>query len=333
MIRGRAGAADGIGYNSAGRTRRRCGTRVDGRRREMSDYNQDQLTNEAVAAFAKCGNPRLREIMTSLVRHVHAFAREVDLTPEEWLAGLRFLTETGQFSTERRPEFILLSDVLGLSMMVVSLAQARASRDASGATAATEATVEGPFYWPGAPDVPLGSDIGQGVPGEPTFYMGRVTDLDGKPIAGALLDVWSGDGDGKYDVQLSSEPTMRARGRFRTDAEGRYRFWSIRPSYYPIPDDGPVGVMMRATNRSIHRPGHIHMMVSAEGHVPVTTHIFVADSPYLHEDAVFGKRDSLVVEFERHPPGKAVDGREMNVPYHSASYDFRLAPVREPALA
>jgi hydroxyquinol 1,2-dioxygenase len=327
MIRGRAGAADGIGYNIAGRTRRRCGTRVDGRRREMSDYNQDQLTNEAVAAFAKCGNPRLREIMTSLVRHVHAFAREVDLTPEEWLAGLRFLTETGQFSTERRPEFILLSDVLGLSMMVVSLAQARASRDASGATAATEATVEGPFYWPGAPDVPLGSDIGQGVPGEPTFYMGRVTDLDGKPIAGALLDVWSGDGDGKYDVQLSSEPTMRARGRFRTDAEGRYRFWSIRPSYYPIPDDGPVGVMMRATNRSIHRPGHIHMMVYRDGYVPLTTHLFAADSPYLDSDAVFGKRDSLVVDFDAHPPGKAPDGREMKMPYHSASFDFRLVPT------
>jgi len=299
----------------------------------MSEYNQEKLTAEVVAAFAQARDPRLREIMTSLVKHVHAFAREVDLKPEEWLAGLRFLTETGQISTERRPEFILLSDVLGLSMMVVSLAQARASRNAKGATEATEATVEGPFYWPGAPDVPLGTDIGEGVPGEPAFYMGRVTDLDGKPLAGALLDVWSGDGEGMYDVQLSSEPTMRARGRFRTDEQGRYWFWSIRPNYYPIPVDGPVGVMMRATDRGINRPGHMHMMVSAEAHVPLTTHIFVANSPYLHEDAVFGKRDSLVVEFEKHPPGKAVDGREMKVPYHSASYDFRLAPLREPALA
>jgi hydroxyquinol 1,2-dioxygenase len=299
----------------------------------MSDYNQDQLTNEVVAAFAKGSDPRLREIMTALVRHVHAFAREVDLKPDEWLAGLRFLTETGQISTERRPEFILLSDVLGLSMMVVSLAQARASGKAKGATEATEATVEGPFYWAGAPEVALGTDIGEGVPGEPAFYMGRVTDLDGKPIAGALLDVWSGDGDGKYDVQLSTEPAMRARGRFRTDEQGRYWFWSIRPSFYPIPDDGPVGVMMRATERGINRPGHIHMMVSADGHVPVTTHIFVADSPHLDEDAVFGKRDSLVVEFEKHPPGKAVDGREMKVPYYSASYDFRLAPIRERAAA
>ena len=292
----------------------------------MSEYNQDKLTEEVVAAFAKASDPRLREIMTSLVKHLHAFAREVDLTSDEWLAGMRFLTETGQISTERRPEFILLSDVLGLSMMVVSLAQARASGQTKGAIEATEATVEGPFFWPGAPDVALGGDIAEGVPGEPTLYTGRVTDLDGQPLPGALLDIWSGDGDGKYDVQLSSEPKMRARGRLRTDAQGRYWFWSIRPSYYPIPDDGPVGVMMRATDRGINRPGHIHMMVSAEGHVPVTTHIFVANSPYLGEDAVFGKRDSLVVDFEKHPPGKAVDGREMKVPYHSASYDFRLAP-------
>jgi hydroxyquinol 1,2-dioxygenase len=293
----------------------------------MSEYNQEKLTEDVLAAFSTTRDPRLREIMTALVKHVHAFAREVDLTPEEWLAGVKFLTETGQISTDKRPEFILLSDVLGLSMMVVSLSQARAGGPASGATEATEATVEGPFYWPGAPDVALGTDIGEGVPGEPAFYMGRVTDCDGRPLAGALLDVWSGDGDGKYDMQLSAEPTMRARGRFRTDEQGRYWFWSIRPSFYPIPDDGPVGHMMRKTDRSIYRPGHIHMMVSAPGHVPVTTHIFVAHSPYIDEDAVFGKRDSLVVDFEKHAAGKAADGREMKAPYYSASYDFRLAPA------
>ena len=293
----------------------------------MSDYNQEKLTQDVVDAFAKTPDPRLRQLMTALVKHIHAFAREVDLTPEEWMAGIRFLTKTGQISTDKRPEFILLSDTLGLSMMVVSLAQARASGEARGATEATEATVEGPFYWPGAPECKLGADIGEGVPGEPTLYMGRVTDTDGKPLAGALLDVWSGDGDGKYDVQLADPPTMKARGRFRTDAEGRYWFWSIRPAYYPVPDDGPVGEMMRITDRSIYRPGHIHMQVSAPGHVPCTTHIFVAGSPYIDEDAVFGKRDSLVVDFDPHPPGKAVDGREMKVPYHSASYDFRLAPA------
>jgi hydroxyquinol 1,2-dioxygenase len=293
----------------------------------MSEYNQERLTQDVVDAFARTPDPRLRQLMTALVRHVHAFAREVDLEPEEWLAGLNFLNATGQISTDKRPEFILLSDTLGLSMMVVSLTQARASGNAKGATEATEATVEGPFYWPGAPDLALGSDIGEGVPGEPAFYMGRVTDVNGQPLAGALLDVWSGDGDGKYDVQLSPEPTMRARGRFRTDGEGRYWFWSIRPSFYPIPDDGPVGEMMRATDRSIYRPGHIHMQISAPGHVTLTTHVFVAGSPYIDEDAVFGKRESLVVDFDAHPPGKAVDGREMKVPYHSASFDFRLAPT------
>jgi hydroxyquinol 1,2-dioxygenase len=293
----------------------------------MSSYNQDKLTQDVVGAFANCTDARLRVLMTSLVKHVHAFAREVDLKPDEWLAGLKFLTATGQISTDKRPEFILLSDTLGLSMMVVALAQARASGTVQGAMAPTEATVEGPFFWAGAPDMPLGADIAEGVPGEPALYMGRVTDVDGKPLAGALLDVWSGDGDGKYDVQLAAEPTMKARGRLRTDTEGRYWFWSIRPNYYPIPDDGPVGDMLRATNRNINRPGHIHMMVSADGHVPLTTHIFVAGSPFIDEDVVFGKRDSLVVDFESHPPGRAVDGREMKVPYHSASFDFRLAPV------
>ena len=293
----------------------------------MSDYNQEKLTQDVLDAVAGTPDPRLRQLMTSLVKHIHAFAREVDLTPEEWLAGLKFLNATGQISTERRPEFILLSDTLGLSMMVVALAQARASGNAKGATAATEATVEGPFYWPGAPDLALGADIGAGVPGEPTLYMGRVTDVNGAPLAGALLDVWSGDGDGKYDVQLSAEPTMKARGRFRTDAEGRYWFWSIRPTFYPVPDDGPVGDMLRATGRGSFRPGHIHMQVSAKGHVLLTTHVFVGGSPYIDQDAVFGKRDSLVVDFDSHPPGKAVDGREMNRPYHSASFDFRLAPT------
>ena len=294
----------------------------------MSDYNQDKLTADVLAAFEGTPEPRLRELMQGLVKHVHAFAREVDLTPDEWLAGLRFLTRTGQISHEQRPEFILLSDVLGLSMMVVSLQQARAS-GREGATEATEATVEGPFYWSDAPETPWGGDIAEGICGEPTWYTGRVTDTKGRPLAGALLDVWSGDGDGKYDLQLSNEPVMRARGRLRTDGDGRYAFWSIRPSYYPIPVDGPVGELMAATDRGINRPGHIHMMVSAPGHVPLTTHVFVARSPFIDEDAVFGKRDSLVTEFTAHAPGTAPDGRRLDAPWHSASYDFKLAPAVE----
>jgi hydroxyquinol 1,2-dioxygenase len=290
----------------------------------MSDYNQDLLTQEVMKAFATPQAGRLGEIMSSLVKHLHAFTREVDLKPEEWMAGLQFLTKTGQISTERRPEFILLSDVLGLSMMVVSLTQARESKSSVGAT---EATVEGPFYWAGAPEVDLGGNIAEGVVGEPTYYTGTVTDVTGKPLPGALMDLWSGDGDGSYDVQLSATPSMQARGKIRTDAQGQFRFWSIRPTFYPIPSDGPVGDLMRATHRSINRPGHIHMMVSAEGHVPVTTHLFVADSPYLDQDAVFGKRDSLVVAFAPHAPGTAPDGTVMTNKYYTTSYNFRLATV------
>jgi hydroxyquinol 1,2-dioxygenase len=287
-----------------------------------TDYDPQALTAEVMAAFGKCQDPRTRELMVALVKHLHAFAVEVDLKPGEWLKGLDFLTRTGQISTERRPEFILLSDVLGLSMMVVSLAHARSAESLQGVT---EATVEGPFYWPDAPEIDQGGDIAVGIKGEPCLYTGRVTDAQGTPLAGALLDIWSGDGEGWYDVQLSATPTMAARGRLRTDAEGRYRFWSIRPFYYPIPTDGPVGELMRGTDRGINRPGHIHMMVTAEGHAPLTTHLFVANSPYLHEDAVFGKRDSLVVDFIEHAPGTAPDGRVLDRPWFTAAYDFRLA--------
>lgn len=284
------------------------------------------LTDEVLARLAGCTDARFKQLMTSLVTHLHDFVREVDLTGDEWMQAIQFLTATGQQCTDKRQEFILLSDTLGVSMLVVALAQARAGGAAQGATPATEATVQGPYYWEGAPDRPLGFDIGEGVPGEPALYTGRVTDTEGRPLPGALLDVWSGDGEGNYDMQMADNTEMRARGRFRTDEQGRFWFWSIRPSYYPIPMDGPVGRMIERMGRDPNRPGHIHMVVSAEGHVPVTTHLFVADSPYIETDVVFGVRDSLVVPFERHEPGTAVDGRPMRKPYWSAHYDFRLAP-------
>jgi hydroxyquinol 1,2-dioxygenase len=193
------------------------------------------------------------------------------------------------------------------------------------ATETTEATVQGPYYWDGAPDLPLGADIAPGVRGEPAFYSGRVTDTRGQPLANALLDIWSGDGEGVYDMQVEGAG-MAARARIRTDAEGRYWFWSIKPSYYPVPVDGPVGRMLADMGRHPNRPGHIHMKVAAEGHVPVTTHLFVAGSPYIDSDAVFGVRPSLVVDFESHPPGKAPDGRAIERPYWSAHYDFHLQP-------
>ena len=289
---------------------------------------QQGLTEEVIATFAGCKDERFKFLMTELVTHLHAFVRKVDLQPQEWIAAIGFLTATGKICDEKRQEFILLSDTLGVSMQVVALAQARASAAGQAATPATEATVQGPYYWEGAPDRELGDDIGEGVPGEPAFYSGQVTDVQGRPLAGALLDVWSGDGEGVYDMQREGAPEMQARGRFRTDAQGRYHFWSIRPSYYPIPMDGPVGGMIERMGRDPNRPGHIHMIVSAEGHVPITTHLFVANSPYLDTDVVFGVRDSLIVPFEQHAPGRAQDGREMPHPYWSAHYDFRLAPAR-----
>ena len=292
----------------------------------MAQYDTQSLTQAVIDRLGECKDPRFKQVMTSLVQHLHNFARDVDLKPQEWITAIEFLTKTGQACNDKRQEFTLLSDTLGLSMLVVALEQARGAKGRKGATPATEATVQGPFYWSGAPERQLGDDLAEGVSGEPALYTGRVTDLEGQPLAGALLDVWSGDGDGVYDMQMA-DAGMRARGRLRTDKEGRYWFWSIRPTYYPVPTDGPVGQMLGRMGRHPNRPGHIHMMVSAPAHQSLTTHLFVANSPYLDSDAVFGVRDSLIVEFERHEPGTAPDGRKLSKPYHVAHYDFRLVPA------
>lgn len=291
----------------------------------MTQYNESTVTQAVLDSVANAPDVRFRTVMASLVKHLHAFVRDVDLTEAEWADAVQFLTETGKCSTPQRNEFVLLSDTLGVSMLTVSLAQARKSATLKGAT---EATVEWPFYWQGAPDVPLGANLAESLPGEPAFYRGRVTDVEGKPLAGALLDVWSGDGEGKYDVQVTDPPEMRGRGRLRTDAEGRYHFWSVKPSAYPIPEDATTGTMLRKLGRENWRPGHLHAMVSADGHVPLTTHLFVSDSKYLDRDAVFAVRNSLIVNFEKQAPGKAPDGRLMKTPYHVANYDFRLAPAK-----
>lgn len=300
----------------------------------MTPSNENELTQAALQRLESAADPRFAQIMRSLITHLHAFLREVDLRPDEWMRAIEFLTATGKTCDDKRQEFILLSDTLGASMMVVMLDQFRAAREARApgeggdlpATPATEATVQGPYYWAGAPEMPCGSDIAQGTPGEPTFYSGRVTDTGGQPISGALLDIWSGDGEGVYDMQVEGAG-MAARARIRTDAEGRYWFWSIRPSYYPVPVDGPVGRMLDGIGCHPNRPGHIHMMVSAPSHLPVTTHLFVAGSPYIDSDVVFGVRPSLIVDFEQHPAGPAPDGRALDTPYWSAHYDFRLQPT------
>lgn len=303
----------------------------------MTPSNADELTRAALQRLDGAADPRFARIMQSLIEHLHAFIREVDLQPDEWMAGIEFLTAVGQACDDKRQEFILLSDTLGASMMVVMLDQLRAAAragrngEALPATETTEATVQGPYYWDGAPELPLGADIAPGVRGEPAFYSGRVSDTRGEPLANALLDIWSGDGEGVYDMQVEGAG-MAARARIRTDAEGRYWFWSIKPSYYPVPVDGPVGRMLDGMGRHPNRPGHIHMKVAAEGHAPVTTHLFVAGSPYIDSDAVFGVRPSLLVDFEAHAPGRAPDGRALERPYWSAHYDFHLQPATANAL-
>ena len=295
----------------------------------MAQHQTSDITQAVLDRLAPDTDPRFREILTAVVKHLHALAREIDLKPDEWMNAIQFLTRTGKFCDDKRQEFILLSDTLGLSMLVVQLEQARRSAqalaDKRASAKPTEATVQGPFYWTGSPELPLGSDIRGATPGEPAYYSGRVTDTHGKPIARCCLDVWSGDGDGVYDMQKASGTGMELRARFRTDDEGRYHFWSIKPTFYPVPDDGPVGDMLRAMGRHPNRPGHIHMMVYKDGYVSLTTHLFAADSKFLDSDAVFGVRDSLIVPFEKHAAGKAPDGRTMDQPFHSASYDFALA--------
>ena len=297
----------------------------------MTQHQTNDITQAVLDRIQDSTDPRFKQVLTAVIRHLHALAREVDLKPDEWMAALQFLTQVGQTCDEKRQEFILLSDTLGLSMLVVELEQKRRSAaalaDPLASAAPTEATVQGPFYWQGSPALPLGSDIGQGMPGEPTYYSGRVVDTHGRPIADCCVDVWSGDGDGVYDMQMGGDAGMRLRARFHTDDQGRYNFWSIKPTYYPVPDDGPVGDMLRAMGRHPNRPGHIHMMVYRDGFVPLTTHLFAADSPYLDSDAVFGVRDSLVIPYTAHAGGKAPDGRTLDKTFHTAQYDFALAPV------
>ena len=283
----------------------------------MREFDDKSITQAVLGRMSDCDDPRFKKVMTSLITHLHDFVREVKLTEAEWINALLFLTEVGKTCTPKRQEFILLSDTLGVSILVITL-------NHPGKGGATESTVLGPYYWNGAPELPAGADLAIGVKGDPTYYNGRVLGEDGKPIAGAVLDVWSGDGEGTYDMQMEGDVGMKARGRIRTDAEGRYSFWSIRPEYYPVPSDGPVGVMLRKMGRHPMRPGHIHMIVSAPGHDAITTHLFAAGSQYLDSDAVFGVKDSLVTNFKRHDAGKAPDGTVRDVPFYTVNYDFGL---------
>lgn len=282
----------------------------------MDETREQAVTDEVTASFAGTPDTRLRQVLESLTRHLHAFARDVRLTPAEWEAGIDFLTRAGHITDDRRQEFILLSDVLGLSMLTVGI-NAPASR------AATESTVFGPFFSENSPEVALGGDIAHGATGTPCWVSGSVRDVDGAPLPGARLEVWETDGDGFYDSQYA-DGRIQARGWLTADTDGGYRFWSLRPVAYPIPADGPVGELLAATGRGPMRPAHLHFRVTAPGCATLITHIFAAGDEYLDRDAVFGVKDSLVTEFVEHAPGVAPDGREMTVPWAAVEFDIVL---------
>jgi hydroxyquinol 1,2-dioxygenase len=283
----------------------------------MRDFDENNITAAVIDRFADTPDPRLKEIMTSLVRHLHAFARDVRLSFAEWSYAIDFLTRAGQLCTDKRQEFILLSDTFGLSMLVDAI-------DHPASAGATESTVLGPFYVVSAPEMPLGSDVSGGLRGEPLYVEGNVSSSDSRPIANAVVDTWHSDDEGFYDVQRPQLSAPALRGRFRTDAGGHFHFWSIVPRFYPIPDDGPVGEMLKATARHPFRPAHVHFMISAPGHETLVTHIFAADSPYLDGDAVFGVKNALIREFTRERAGTAPDGKTMQQPWRKLSYDFGL---------
>jgi hydroxyquinol 1,2-dioxygenase len=277
------------------------------------------LTDQVVDSFAGAKDERFREIMTSLVRHLHGFIDDVRLTEEEWAAAVDFLARTGQKCDDKRQEFILLSDVLGASMAVINQNYPTGGE-------ATESTVLGPFFVEDAPEFALGDDISAGAPGTPCYIEGSVRNTAGEPISGALLEVWQSDDEGHYDVQYADLDAPRGRGRLRADAEGRYAFWTVHPRAYPVPDDGPAGEMLAAGGRGAMRPAHVHFKVSAPGHRTLVTHVFTADSTHLDDDAVFGVKQSLIIDFARHEPGRAPDGRELDAPFHTARFDIVLAP-------
>jgi hydroxyquinol 1,2-dioxygenase len=266
----------------------------------------DDITRDAIASFDGCIDPRLRALMRALTRHLHAFVSEVRLTQSEWHKAIDVVTETGAITDDRRQEFILWSDALGVSMLVDALAVDRPA-------GATESTVVGPFWARGAPLRRYGDNIGERQSGAPVRVRGRILGTDAEPIAGAAIEVWQNDTNELYSVQDPDAPEGHLRGRFVSEADGSYAFVGVRPVPYRIPYDGPVGEMLEATGRHPWRPAHIHIAVSAQGYEPLATHVFDAESPYLNSDAVFAVKPSLIRTFELRTPGdvdapEGVDG-------------------------
>jgi hydroxyquinol 1,2-dioxygenase len=276
----------------------------------MRDLTEENVTRVVLDKYSGTQDPRLKEIMSSLVTHLHGFLREVKPTEEEWFEGITFLTQLGQTCSDVRQECILWSDTLGVSILVEMMNHRRS-------TGASESTVLGPFYREGAPDFENSGDIGAQTEGQPTRVHGRVLDLQGAPVPNACLDVWQTAPNGLYEVQDAEQPEYNLRGKFYTDVNGNYELQTVAPVSYPIPTDGPVGQMLNATGVHPFRPAHIHFIVSAEGYKSVVTQLFTEGDEYLDSDAVFGVKNSLVVEYR-----PALQGKDLLV-----NYDFVLERV------
>lgn len=281
--------------------------------------NITELAAERWRTHAK--DERLGTLMASLVRHLHAFARENKLTQEEWFEATEFLTRVGQISNDKRKEFILLSDVLGLSMLVLLLNDKMPE-------AASQSTLLGPFYIPDSPAIAFGGMLPGIAPddGTPLFIEGRVTDIAGQPLAGAELDVWQTDHSGVYEAQLIGEEE-RHRGMIRAREDGRYLFRTVEPVDYAVPTDGPVGQLLAETTISEFRPAHIHFKVSADGHAPLTTHLFDRRSTKIESDVVFGARGELLIDYKQQEAGTAPNGEAVARPFSVLEHDFVLAPL------
>ena len=286
---------------------------------EAGYFTEEDSADVVISRMAGAKDERFRTVMAALVRHLHALVKEVEPTEAEWMAAIGFLTRTGQISTDWRQEYILLSDVLGVSMLVDAIN----NRKPSGAT---ETTVLGPFHVSDAPRQMNGANICLDGKGQPLVVRGRVVDTQGRGIAGALLDVWQTNEDGFYDVQQKGvQPEMNLRGIFTTGADGGYWFRTSKPRFYPIPDDGPVGQLLDAMGRHPYRPAHIHFIVGAQGYTPITTHIFTPDCPYLHSDAVFGVKESLIADFRLVDDPAEAERLGFSNPFWAVTCDFVLA--------
>lgn len=286
-----------------------------------SAYFEEETSAEVVnSRMGDAADPRLKTVLEILTRHLHAAIKEIEPTHEEWFAAIQFLTDTGHMCSDWRQEFILLSDVLGVTMLVDAINHRRPS-------GATPNTILGPFYVEGAPRYPNGADICLDAKGTPTLIRGRVFDIDGQPIGGATLDVWQTNDDGFYDVQQKGvQPDYNLRGLFTSEADGRYWFRTVKPRFYPIPYDGPVGKLLKSVDRHPNRAAHLHFIVEAPGFQQVITHIFAPDCPYLGEDAVFGVKRELVAEFKEVNDPALAEQYGMPVPFLLVDWDFVLAP-------